>query len=262
MKLEGRVAVVTGGGRGIGRAIALEFAGEGANLAVIDMDLQTATGVVEEVKVLGRDGLAIKTDVTKSKEVKDMVESVLSRFKRIDVFVNNAGVFKRSGPIVDLPEEEWDSVVNVNLRGTFLCCKYVAKQMIERKEGVIINVASISGMMPFPHWGAYSPSKAAVISLTEMLALECAPYNVRVNAVCPGPVRTPLTDIVYTDKKLRAARIKSIPLNRFGETEDVAKAVVFLASGDSSYMTGQTLVVDGGSLRSVFHIVDLITKGL
>jgi len=262
MKLKGKVAIVTGAGRGIGRAISLEYAREGADVVVSDIDLQAATDAAKEVRSLGREELAVKVDVSDSTEVREMAENVLNRFGKIDILVNNAGFFKRTSPIVDLSEEEWDKAMDVNLKGTFLCTKYVGKQMTKQREGLIINIASISGLMPFVHWGPYSPSKAGVISLTQLAALELAEYNIRVNAICPGPIRTPLTDIVYADKKLREARIKSIPLNRFGEAEEVAKVAVFLACEDSSYMTGHAIVVDGGSSKSTFHLIDMITKGL
>jgi len=251
MKLADKVAIVTGSGQGIGRAIALAFAREGANVVIFDKIPQTANEAANEIISLGRQALVIVGDVSNGRDVNKLVEAALETFGRINVLVNAAGIAVRS-PIIELSEENWDKVIDVNLKGTFLCCQAVGKVMIKQKGGSIINIASIAGHTPQILLGAYSPSKAGVISLTELLAIEWAEYGVRVNAISPGPIKTPLTDAIYADPKLREARCKAIPMKRFGEPEEVANVAVFLASEDSSYITGHTIVVDGGSLWSMF----------
>ena len=256
-KLQGDVAIVTGSGRGIGKAISLEFARQGADVVVnghSDVEAISKTG--EEIRALGRGSLPVVADVSNINDVKRLVGETTKEFGKIDILVNNAGIMK-SAPIEELSEKDWDSVMNVNLKGAFLCSKYVGHQMIMRKKGVIINIASIAGFVPEVFAGAYSPSKAGLISLTQLLALEWAKYNVRVNALCPGAIETAITNAEWPGKK-REARIKAIPLKRFGKPEEVAKTAVFLASNDSSYITGHALVMDGGSSQSMYSLVNLL----
>jgi len=258
MKLQGKVAIVTGSGRGIGKAISLEFARQGADVVVnAHRDIKAIFETAEEIRSLGRKSLPIVADVSNNEDVKKLVSETIKQFGKIDILVNNAGIMK-SAPIEQLSEDDWDSVMNINLKGTFLCSKYVSQQMIKQKSGVIINIASIAGLIPEIFAGAYSPSKAGLINLTQLLALEWAKYNIRVNAICPGSIETAMTNAEWPGKK-REARIKAIPLNRFGKPEEVAKTAVFLACDDSSYMTGHALVMDGGSLISMYYLVHLLT---
>ena len=258
MKLDGKVAIVTGSGQGIGRAISFVFAREGANIVLNDVNVSTLTKTAEEICSLGREVLPVKADVSNSNDAKEMIRKSVEKFGKIDVLVNNAGIM-RNAPIEQLSEDDWDAVMNVNLKGVFLCSKYVGQQMIEQKSGVIVNIASIAGLNPQIHTGAYSVSKAGVISLTELLAMEWAAYNIRVNAVCPGPTKTTLFESYWSGER-REARKKAIPIGRFGEPEDIAKAALFLASDDASYLTGHTLVVDGGSSKCLYHLVDQIVE--
>jgi len=257
VKLKGKVTIVTGSSRGIGKAISLEFARQGADVVVnAHRDIKAMFETVEEIRSLGHESIPIVADVSNSKDVKKLVNETVKEFGKIDVLVNNAGIM-RPAPIEELSEDDWDNVMNVNLKGAFLCSKYVGKQMIKQKKGVILNIASIAGLVPEVFAGAYSPSKAALISLTHLLALEWAKYNIRVNAICPGPVETAMTNAEWPGKK-REARIKAIPLKRFGKPEEVAKAAVFLASEDSSYVTGHALVIDGGSSKSMYYLLNLL----
>ena len=256
MKLDGKVAIVTGSSRGIGSGIALKFAEEGADVAVNYLkNRETAESVADEIRGLGARALTIKADVSKSADVSGMVQKVLDTFGKIDILVNNAGIFIGGG-IVGLQEEIWDRVIAINLKGVFLCCQAAGKYMIANKvRGSIINIASISGRLPELNGNAYSPSKAGVISLSALLAVEWARYGIRVNALSPGPVMTPLQKEIYSTPALLDARNRGIPMNRHGEPEEIGKAAVFLASEDSSYVTGENLSVDGGSLVSMFHLV-------
>ena len=187
-----------------------------------------------------------------------MVRDVLKIFGRIDGLVNVAGIFMKS-PIEEVSEQDWDRVIAVNLKGTFLCSQAVGREMIKQGGGSIVNFASVAGHTPQIYSGAYSPSKAGVVLLTKIMAVEWAKYNIRVNAVSPGPIVTPMTDSIYNTETLRKARTRSIPMNRFGNPEEVAKAVVFLVSDESSYVTGHALSIDGGSLDSMFYLVGLLS---
>ena len=249
MKLTGVCSIVTGGAKGIGRAIALALAAEGADVAIIGKaDLASAEKVAKEVEGLGRRGLPLMADVTHKGSVDRMVRDVLDTFGKIDVLVNNAGTNIR-GPLEEISEEEWDHVVSVNLKGVFLCSICAGKEMIRSHRGNIINIAGASAHRCYAENGAFGPSKAAVINLTTQMAVEWAKHNIRVNAVSPGPMMTPATRARIKDKDIRR-RIEKIPMARVGKPEEVARTVVFLASDDSSYITGQSIVVDGGSIHS------------
>lgn len=254
MKLLNKVAVVTGGASGIGRAIALAFAREGADIVIADVVLQDAEKVAGEVRSLGRKALPVKTDVSDRIDVNRMVEETLKVFKKIDILVNNAGIIKPA-PLENLSEEDWDRVIDVNLKGQFLCGQAVGRKMIDQKEGTIVNTASLSGATPELWSGSYSPSKAGVISLTQQMAIEWAKYNIRVNAISPGAVLTPLTMSFYPTKEEYERRQKAIPLGRFAEPEDIAKTVVFLASDESAYITGEIVNVDGGQQASLYYLI-------
>lgn len=256
MKLDDKVALITGSSRGIGSGIALKFAEEGADVVVnYCKNYEMAETLADKIRSLGGKALTVKADVSKSTDVNGMVQKVLDTFDKIDILVNNAGIFIGGG-VADLKEEIWDRVLAVNLKGVFLCCQAVGKHMIANKvRGSIINIASISGRLPELNGNAYSPSKAGVISLSALLAVEWAKYGIRVNALSPGPVMTPLQKEIYSTPDLLNARNRGIPMNRHGEPEEIGKAAVFLACEDSSYVTGENLSVDGGSLASMFHLI-------
>ena len=258
MKLEKKVAIVTGGGQGIGKAVCLALAREGADVMVTDVVSETAKVVCEQIEAMGRRSLYMEMDVSNGNHVMDMVKKALRTFGRIDVLVNVAGIFIKSA-IEDVSERDWDKVIAVNLKGTFLCSQAVGREMIRQGGGSIVNFASVAGHTPQIYSGAYSPSKAGVVLLTKIMAVEWAKYNIRVNAVSPGPISTPMTDSIYNTERLRKGRARAIPLNRFGKPEEVAKAVVFLVSDDASYITGHALAIDGGSLDSMFYLVGLLS---
>ncbi len=261
MKLEGKVAIVTGASQGIGRGIALKFAEEGADVVVnYRKNDDMAQTVADKIRSLSRRALVVKADVSQSSDVNGLVQQTLDTFGNIDILVNNAGIFI-GGEIAELKEEIWDRVMAVNLKGVFLCCQAVGKYMITNKvRGSIINIASISGRLPELNGNAYSPSKAGVISLSALLAVEWAGYGIRVNALSPGPVMTPLQKKIYATPELLNARNRGIPMNRHGEPKEIGKAAVFLASDDASYITGENLSVDGGSLASMYHLIRQLAK--
>ena len=247
MRLKGKVAIVTGSRRGIGRAIALEMAKEGAKVVVSDIELKECEAVCDEIRKLGSDAIAVRCDVTKKDEVDAMMERVIQKFGRIDIMVNNAGVYVAK-PLDQTTEQDWDFVVGINLKGVFLCSSAAAKHMMKQKRGKIISTASIAGKVGFADSSAYCASKGGIISLTRELAMELATYNINVNAVAPGVIDTNMTKGFMEDEKAKQGLLMGIPLGRIGRPEDIAKAVVFLASEDSDYVTGHTLVVDGGWL--------------
>jgi 3-oxoacyl-[acyl-carrier protein] reductase len=245
-RLEDRTAVVTGGARGIGRGIVEAFAAEGADVAVADvLPEEEAAPVLAEVERAGRRGIYVHTDVAEEYQVRNMVDTVLHAFGRIDILVNNAGILSQS-PLEEMPIEEWDRVMNVNLRGTFLCCRFTLGHMLERGGGRIINVASQIGQVGEPGLTHYSASKGGVIAFTKALAREVAARGVLVNAIAPGPVSTGI--MPPASEELEEARKAALPIRRFGEVHEVAPTAVFLASDDSSYYVGQTLGPNGGDV--------------
>ncbi|WML43670.1 3-oxoacyl-[acyl-carrier-protein] reductase [Neobacillus sp. PS3-40] len=244
MNLEGKSALVTGASRGIGREIALELARQGANVAVNFAGNEAkANEVVDEIKALGRDAFSVKCDVSNADEVSTMVKETIDRFGTLDILVNNAGI-TRDNLLMRMKEEEWDDVININLKGVFLCTKAVTRQMMKQRNGRIINIASIVGVSGNPGQANYVAAKAGVIGLTKTTAKELSTRNITVNAIAPGFISTDMTDKL-TDE-VKTEMLKQIPLARFGEPKDIAKVTAFLASSDSSYMTGQTLHIDGG----------------
>lgn len=256
MKLKDKVAIVTGSSQGIGSAIALGLADAGADLVInYNQNIDAANKVAEKIRMQGRRTIISQGDVSNSEDVDRIVKEATEAFGKIDILVNNAGIFI-TGPIEKITEQDWDQVIAVNLKGVFLCCQAVGRHMIERKSGgSIINVASISGHIPEVHGGAYTPSKAGVIGLTKLLAIEWSKYSIRVNAISPGPVMTPLQRKAYPSKKLLEARNSAIPMGRHATPEEIAKAVVFLLSDDAGYITGEEITVDGGSQVSMFELV-------
>jgi dehydrogenase/reductase SDR family protein 4 len=246
--LDGKVAIVTGGRRGIGRAIALALAKAGTDVALGDrvIDNGALEGVAEEVKKLGRRSLAIQADITKKAEVDNLVRKTAAEFGSIDILVNNAAMNIRA-PLLELNEEGWDKVIDTDLKGYYLCSQAAAKIMVRQKRGNIINIASTAAMYTAPEMGAYCIAKAGVVMLTRILAVELAKYNIRVNAVAPSMVKTKFSQPLWADAKTLGEIEAGIPLGKLAEPEDIVGSVLFLASEASAYITGHTLVVDGGS---------------
>src|SRR5690625_3287156 len=242
--LTGKNVLVTGASRGIGRAIAIELASKGANVAVnYAGNEEKATQVVKELEQLGVKSFKVQADVSDELSVKAMINEVIETFGSIDILVNNAGITK-DNLLIRMKEEDFDQVINTNLKGAFLCTKAVARQMMRQKSGKIINVASVVGVSGNPGQANYVAAKAGVIGLTKSTAKELASRNILVNAVAPGFITTDMTDALTDEQK--EAMLEMIPLARFGEPEDVAKVVRFLASEDAAYLTGQTINIDGG----------------
>ncbi|AUJ26716.1 MULTISPECIES: 3-oxoacyl-[acyl-carrier-protein] reductase [Virgibacillus] len=244
MILTGKNALVTGASRGIGRAIALELAKQGANVAVNYAGSEAkAEAVVSEIQQLGRQAFKIRANVADESEVKAMIKEVASRFGSLDILVNNAGI-TRDNLLMRMKETEFDEVINTNLKGVFICTKAVTRQMMKQRAGKIINVASIVGVSGNPGQANYVAAKAGVIGLTKTTAKELATRNILVNAVAPGFISTDMTDALSEEQHKEMLTL--IPLQKLGEPEDVAKVVRFLASEDADYITGQTIHIDGG----------------
>jgi 3-oxoacyl-[acyl-carrier protein] reductase len=245
-KLTDKVAIVTGGARGIGGRIAMAFAAEGADVVIADrLDEAAAAPVMESISQSGRRSLFVHTNVAEEKQVRMMVDTAIAEFGRVDILVNNAGTFSEHG-CEDLSVEEFDRVVGVNLRGSFMCSRFVIPGMLERKSGVIINVASQLGQVGGLDMVHYCASKAGIIGMTKGMAREVATRGVRVNAIAPGPI---LTDMMAEESEEWTARkLSELPMARFGEADEVAPTAVFLASDDSSYYVGQTLCPNGGDV--------------
>lgn len=249
--LKNKVAIITGGGSGIGRAIAQRFAIEGADCIVVGRTIEKVKQTAEDIKTIGARSLALKTDVSVSADVARMVKEAIDKFGRVDILVNSAGVCIRKRTF-DYTEEDWDQTLNINLKSVFLCCKEVVPVMLRQRKGKIVNVASIAGQVGFPRaGGAYGASKAGIINLTAHMAAELAPYKINVNAVSPGTTQTPMNadTILETPEKKRRI-IEHIPYGRLGQPEDIAAAVLFLASDQSDFISGSVIVVDGGVLNT------------
>jgi len=247
LSLEGKVAIVTGGSRGIGRVIALGFAEAGANVVVCSRTLTDLEKVAEEIEALGRRSLAVETNIAVKSEVDNLVEKTLEKFGTIDILVNNAAI-NIMRPLTELREDGWDKVMNVGLKGYYLCSQAVAKVMIEKKSGNIINISSGAAVKAAPMLGAYSISKAGVVMLTQLLAADLARYNIRVNAIGPGMVKTGFSQPMWGNPDMLKVMESQIPLGRLAEPEEIMAVALFLASDASSYITGQTIYVDGGSM--------------
>jgi len=243
LALEGKVALITGGARGIGKEIAMVFAKEGANIAICDVNLEEAEKTAKEIQDLGRESLAFKADVTDFNQVQAMVDKILDKLSKIDILINNAGITK-DNLLLRMSEEEWDKVIAVNLKGTFICIKLVSKVMLKQRSGKIVNLASIIGIMGNAGQANYAASKAGIIGLTKSVAKELASRNICVNAIAPGFIRTDMTSKL--PEEVQKKMLSIIPLARFGEAKDVADLALFLSSESSSYITGQVIQVDGG----------------
>ena len=245
MRLQGRVAAITGGALGIGRATARLFAAEGAMVALGDVEIDAANAVVKEILQRGGRAIAVGVDVGDAAQVQAFVDRVVTEHGRIDVMFANAGI-AHSAPFLEHPEAQWHRVLRVNLTGVFLCCQAAARQMVKQGGGRIITTASINGFRGVENLVGYNVAKAGVIELTKTMAVELAQHHVTVNAIAPAQIDTRLTRSLPAEARKR--RVERIPMGRFGEADEVARAALFLASDDASYVTGHTLAVDGGYL--------------
>ena len=245
MELQNKVALITGGAQGIGKTISEELVQNGAHVVLGAVNLEGAQATAEAINNNGGSASAVKIDVSNPAEVKQVFDSIMKDKKPVDILINNAGI-TRDGLMIRMKELDWDSVLNINLKGTFLCSQQAAKQMMKQKSGVIVNIASIVGVMGNFGQANYSASKAGVIGLTKTLAREVASRGIRVNAVAPGFIDTEMTRVL--DESVRQSLIEQIPLAKLGLPEDVARCVAFLVSDRSSYITGQVINVNGGML--------------
>ena len=251
VRLKDKVALITGGGRGIGRDIALAYAREGAHVVINDIDPATARATAKEAAELGSNSLDICADVAKNSEINRMFGEINAKFGRVDILVNNAMKIV-PGKLEQLSEESWDTTMNIGLKGAFLTSQAAARVMIVQKSGAIVNIASIAGLFPYNWAGAYSVVKAGLIMLTKLQAMEWAPYGIRANAITPGYIRTPGTEAMYADPEIYEGRRKGVPMGRVGSGEDIAGPAIFLASDDAKYTTGSVVGADGGQAVGYF----------
>ena len=251
MRLRDRVALVTGAGRGIGKAIALAYAREGAQVVINDVDRANAEAAAAEVGAVGPKALVVEADIGRAAEIARLVDAVIVERGRIDIVVNNAMKIV-PGKLEELPEAAWDTTMNIGLKGVFLLSQAAARHMIVQRSGAIVNIASVAGLFPYNWAGAYSVVKAGVIMLTKLMALEWAPYGIRANAITPGYIRTPGTEAMYADPEIYEGRRKGVPMGRVGSGEDVARVAVFLASDEAQYTTGSIVGADGGQAVGYF----------
>lgn len=248
--LKNKVVVITGAKQGMGKSHALLMAKAGAKVVVSDISKEECEKVVSQIKKQKGEAIAVKCDVTKKVEVDSLIKTAVSKWGKIDVLVNNAGILQFK-PFLQITEADWQKVLDVNLKGYFLCAQAAAKEMAKKKKGVIINISSIaSGQVGvgFQTLAHYAASKGGIIAFTETIAAELAPLNIRVNAIAPGAIDTPMVAAIESDPKAMEATLARIPMHRMGKPEEVSNAVLFLASDASSYMTGSTVYVDGGYL--------------
>jgi NAD(P)-dependent dehydrogenase (short-subunit alcohol dehydrogenase family) len=244
--LKNKVAIVTGSRRGIGKGIAERLAYAGANVVISDIDQKECEAVAREIADTHHvKTLAVKCDVSNKAEADNLIRKTVEKFGKIDILVNNAGIFFQK-PFLEYTEEDWDKIMDINLKSIYLCSQAAAKEMVKRKRGKIVNITSIAGIIGYPGAAAYCASKAGMINLTRALALELAPYKINVNAVAPGLIETPMTKFIIENKQAFEATLAAIPWKRQGQPSDIANAVHYLASDEADYVTGHTLVVDGG----------------
>lgn len=244
MRLLDKVIVITGGARGIGRAFALEMARAGGDIIIVDLMIKPAQEVADEIKSMGRESLAMEADISKSEDVKRMAGLVLRKFGRVDVLINNAGT-TRVVKMVEMSEDEWDIVVNTNLKGTFLCSKAFIHSMVERKYGKIINISSVMGWVGACGYAQYCAAKAGIIGFTRALAMELAEYNINVNCIAPGVIATKGMLLRISEEEAKKQSQKA-PMGRMGKPEDLLGALMLLATEDGSFITGETINVNGG----------------
>ena len=245
--LKDKVAIVTGARQGMGKDIALTFAEVGASLAICDVIIEDGKllSVAKEIQKIGQPSLSFQVDISRRTDLENMVQQVVDKFRRIDILVNCAAIVTR-GPLYECEEEEWNRVLDIDLKGCFLCCQAVSKRMMEQKKGTIINISGLAGIKPHGDTSVYPIAKAGVIMLTKQLAWELAKYNIRINDICPWYITTPISE---RSRSQRGREILSgIPLGRIGNATDVSNAALFLASEASSWITGHTLILDGGHL--------------
>lgn len=245
MRLKGKVAIVTGGGTGIGKAIALEFAKEGGKVAVTGRRLKKLQEVVDEIKKMGGEGIAIAADVSNPADVDRMVRMTVDTFKRLDILVNSAGILI-SSDLAHHTEKIWDDTIDINLKGSFLCIQRAVPEMLKQGKGKIINIASIAGQIGFPNSVAYCASKGGIMGMTKALAMELASLKINVNDIAPGDVETPLNEHLLRDPEYLRGRVENTPYGRVGKVSDIAPAAVYLASDESDFVNGITLTIDGG----------------
>ena len=254
MRLKDKVAIITGGGRGIGRDIVLAYAREGAHVVINDIDPVTAEATAKEAAGLGSKSLPIVADVAKASDINRAVETTVKERGRVDILVNNAMKIV-PGKLEALPEAAWDTTMNIGLKVAFLMSQACARHMIAQKSGVIVNIASIAGLFPYNWAGGYSVVKAGLIMLTKLQAMEWASYGIRANAITPGYIRTPGTEAMYTDPEIYEGRRKGVPMGRVGSGEDIAGPAIFLACDESRYTTGSVVGADGGQAVGYFLTV-------
>lgn len=246
--LSGKVSIVTGAAMGIGREIALRLARDGSDVVVVDIEKELAQEVVKKIQSGGRKSLFFETDVARWEQVKAMVDAVVGKFNRVDILINNAGIVGPVVPVWEYPVEEWDRVMEINMKGIFLCCKAVMPSMVKRKSGRIVNIASIAGKEGNPRMSAYSSSKAAVIAFTKSLAKEVAQQNIMVHCIAPALIETRMMEIMGSEQ--REFLLSKIPMGRFGNPSEVAALVRFLVSDECSFSTGHCYDISGG--RAVY----------
>jgi NAD(P)-dependent dehydrogenase (short-subunit alcohol dehydrogenase family) len=247
LSLAGKVALVTGGSRGIGRAIALKFADAGADVIVSSRKLPDLEKVAEEIRGMGRRGLAVAAHNAKMDELRSLVEKVKEEFGRIDILVNNAAANPIMCSVLDMEEPPFDIIMNVNIKGYFFLSQAAAKMMAKQGSGVIISVSSVGGISPDPGLAAYCMSKAAIIMMTKAMALELGQHNIRVNAIAPGIVKTRFSQPLWSNEEILNVELAKMPLRRISEPEEIARTALYLASEASNFMTGHTVVLDGGA---------------
>jgi cyclopentanol dehydrogenase len=245
MRLQDRVAVVTGGANGIGEAYVVGMAKEGARVVNADVDQKAGERVIQEIKKAGGEGIFIRTDVSQKEDVEKMVAETIKQYGKLDIIVNNAGILF-TAPVEETTEEMWDKLLAVNVKGLFFCAQAAAKEMKKQKKGKIINISSIAAIGGQAGLCAYSSTKGAVLPITRVFALELAPYNIQVNAILPGTTDTGMAKAAMADPEWTRQITAGIPMGRLGRTQDLLGAVLFFASDDSNYCTGQTLIIDGG----------------
>lgn len=244
--LKGKVAIVTGSRRGIGKGIAEKLAEAGAKIVISDISQEDCEALCKEIEARFHvQTIAVKCDVSNKAEVDSLIQKTVERFGRIDILVNNAGIFFQK-PFLEYTEEDWNKIIDVNLKSVYLCSQAAAKEMVKRNYGKIVNIASIAGIIGYPGAAAYCASKAGIINLTREMALELASHKINVNAVAPGLIETPMTKFIIENRQAFEATLAAIPWKRQGQPSDIANAAHYLASDEADYVTGHTLVVDGG----------------
>ena len=244
LRLEGKVAIITGAGSGIGRESALLFAGEGAKVVASDYVPEAGEETVRRIREGGGEAVFIEADVSKASDVERMVRKAVEEYGKLDILHNNAGVLGKVAFVGEATEEDWDRVISINLKGVFLCSKYAVREMVKKGGGVIVSTASAMGLVGLPGNTAYSAAKGGVIQFTKTMALEYASSNIRVNCICPGLTNTPLGESF--GERFIEWFVKQTPMGRWGRSEEIAQAALYLASDESSFVTGTALVVDGG----------------